>query len=98
MEFCKVKQFKQCFIGFIFYNYFSCKVLSYVLILLNEQKLFKMKILITLCIIVGLTSEVFCLKPGISTFIESTCPAVQEKLDEVENSYNGLLLTMAIYM
>ena len=31
----------------------------------------------------------FSLKP-VSSFIQSTCPVVQDKIDEVEKAYNGL--------
>ena len=49
-----------------------------------------MKIFIILCFVFGLSSEVFSLKSDV--FIQTTCTAVQEKLDEVEKSYNGLFL------
>ena len=49
-----------------------------------------MKIFVTLCFVIGLSSEVFSLKPDV--FIQATCPAVQDKIDQVEQSYNGLFL------
>ena len=45
---------------------------------------------ITLCFVIGLSSKVFSLKSDI--FIQATCPAVQDKIDQVEQSYNGLFL------
>ena len=48
-----------------------------------------MKLLIYLCFLIELNCEVLGLKP-VSTFATSTCPAVQQKIDEVEKAYNGL--------
>ena len=49
-----------------------------------------MKLLITLCVVIELSTVAFGLKSDASTFIQATCPALQEKIDELENSYNGL--------
>ena len=49
-----------------------------------------MRIFLSFYFLIGLSSAVFSLKSNVSTFIQSTCPAVQEKLNEVEKSYNGL--------
>ena len=49
-----------------------------------------MKLFIFFCFAIGLSSGVFSLKSDTSTFIQSTCPAVEDKIDEVEKSYNGL--------
>ena len=53
-----------------------------------------MKLFLTLCFVIGITSGVFSLKSDVSTLIQSTCPAVQDKVDEVEQSYNGSLLCL----
>ena len=49
-----------------------------------------MKLFLALIMLLGLGSEVLTFRKP-SSFIQSTCPAVQQKIDEVEQSYNGLL-------
>ena len=48
-----------------------------------------MRIFLSFYFLFGLISAGFGLKPDVSTFIQPTCPAVREKFDEVEKSYNG---------
>ena len=49
-----------------------------------------MKIFVTLCFVIGLCSGAFGLKSDV--FAQASCPAVQDKIDQVEQSYNGLFL------
>ena len=53
-----------------------------------------MKLLITLCFVIGLCSGAFGLKSDV--FAQATCPAVQDKIDQVEQSYNGLFLSLRL--
>ena len=49
-----------------------------------------MKLLLTLCFVIGITRGVFGIKSEVSAFIQSTCPAFQQSIDQLEQSYNGL--------
>ena len=40
--------------------------------------------------LIGFITAALSLKSDASTFIQATCPALQQKVDELENSYNGL--------
>ena len=48
-----------------------------------------MKLLITLCVVIELSTVAFGLKSDASR-TQATCPAFKEKVDKLENSYNGL--------
>ena len=48
-----------------------------------------MTFILALILLLGLGSEVLTFRKP-SSFIQSTCPAVQQTFDEVEQSYNDL--------
>ena len=48
-----------------------------------------MKLLITLCVFIKLSIVASVFNTG-PLRTQDTCPAIQEKVDKLENSYNGL--------